>query len=186
MTASEQAAFLEASQAWIAGQMGGAVNEALALRNLFKKGWNEEKLRILLGKNVADDIMSRINREAAFGKSDDVVAGNSETARRAAAQSEVAPQFGRTDARRAHRTRVLCLRQGAHQTQRHDAAPDQCGDGGYSDGSPVDASTDPAAHASRTAAVACPSASRWRGRWRRERSPPGRNHRAGRALIEPL
>jgi hypothetical protein len=97
MTASEQSAFLESAQAWIAGQMGGAVNEALALRNLFKKGWNEEKLRILLGPQVADDIMRRINREAAFGKSANVVAGNSETARRAAAQGEVAPELSRIE-----------------------------------------------------------------------------------------
>lgn len=97
MTASEQSAFLESAQAWIAGQMGGAVNEALALRNLFKKGWNEEKLRILLGPDVADDIMRRINREAAFGKSANVVSGNSETARRAVAQGEVAPEYSRME-----------------------------------------------------------------------------------------
>lgn len=97
MTASERDAFIQAARASIQAQMGNAVNEALSLRNLFKKGWNEQKLRIILGPKVADDLMARINREAVFGQTSNVVTGNSETAARAAAQGEVAPQLARTE-----------------------------------------------------------------------------------------
>lgn len=67
------------------------MNDALSLRNMFKKGWNEQKLRIILGDQVADDLMKRINREALFAKTASVVEGNSETARRAASMGEVSP-----------------------------------------------------------------------------------------------
>jgi hypothetical protein len=96
MTASEKDAFIQAARSSIESQMGNAVNEALALRNLFKKGYNEAKLRILLGDKLADDLLKRINREATFGQTANVVTGNSETAARQAAQAEVAPDMART------------------------------------------------------------------------------------------
>lgn len=93
MTVSERDAFLQAARSSIESQMGNAVNDALSLRNMFKKGWNEQKLRLILGDDVADDLMRRINREAVFGQTAHVVAGNSETAARTAAMSEVAPDM---------------------------------------------------------------------------------------------
>lgn len=95
MTASEKDAFIQAARSAVEAQMGNAVNDAAALRNLFKKGYNEQKLRTLLGDDVADDLMRRINREAVFGQTSNVVTGNSETAARQAAQAEVAPELAR-------------------------------------------------------------------------------------------
>lgn len=96
MSTSERDAFIQAARSSVEANMGNAVNEALTLRNMFKKSFNEDKLRILLGKDVADDLLKRINREAAFGKTAGVVTQNSETAARSAAMGEVAPELGRT------------------------------------------------------------------------------------------
>jgi len=96
MSASERDGFIQAARSSIEAQMGNAVNEALALRNMFKRGYNEQKLRVLLGNDVADDLLKRIDREATFGQTANVVSGNSETAARQAAQAEVAPDMNRT------------------------------------------------------------------------------------------
>lgn len=94
MSASERDGFLAGAQSSVEAMMGNAVNDPLALRNMFKKGWNEAKLRILLGDDVAADLIKRMDREAAFGTTSNVVSRNSETARRLAAQGEVAPEIG--------------------------------------------------------------------------------------------
>lgn len=97
MTDGEKDAFLQAARSSVEGLVGNATNDALAVRNLFKKGFNEQKLRILLGSDIADDLMRRINREAAFGVTTNVVTQNSETARRAAAQGMVDPTMAPTE-----------------------------------------------------------------------------------------
>lgn len=94
MSASERDGFLQGAQAQIEAMMGNAVNDVATLRNTFRKGWNEAKLRALLGNDVADDLLHRIDRQLRFGQSSNVVAGNSETARRQMAQGEVNPQTG--------------------------------------------------------------------------------------------
>jgi hypothetical protein len=93
MTASERDAYLQGARASIAAQMGNAVNDVVSLRNLFRKGWNQQKLRVLLGSKVADDLFNRIDRELAFGNTANIVSGNSETAARQLAQQEVAPEM---------------------------------------------------------------------------------------------
>jgi hypothetical protein len=93
MTPSERDAYLQAARASIAAQMGNAVNDVVSLRNLFRKGWNQQKLRVLLGSKVADDLFNRIDRELAFGNTANIVSGNSETAARQLAQQEVAPEL---------------------------------------------------------------------------------------------
>lgn len=97
MSGSEKAAMLQSFRASLEAQLGNAVNDALSLRNLFKKGWNETKLRMLLGDDIADDLIKRIDREAAFGRTNNAVSGNSETARRMAAQEEIAPDHQRIE-----------------------------------------------------------------------------------------
>lgn len=92
MTASERDAYLQGVQTSLEAQMGNAVNDVASLRNTFRKGWNEEKLRILLGDDIAADVLRRIDRETTFGTSTDVVTRNSETARRLAVQAKVDPQ----------------------------------------------------------------------------------------------
>ena len=96
MTASEKDAFIQGARSYVESQMGNAVNDALSLRNMFKSNWNEQKLRLILGSQVADDLLARISREATFGRTAGAVSGNSETAARQAAQPEVAPELGRT------------------------------------------------------------------------------------------
>jgi hypothetical protein len=91
MSPSERDGYLQGAQSSIEAMMGNAVNDVASLRNTFKKGWNEQKLRILLGDDVADDLMSSIERELTFGNTANVVTGNSETAARQLAQQEVAP-----------------------------------------------------------------------------------------------
>lgn len=91
MSSGERLAFLDGARSHIESQLGNAVNDALSLRNMFRKGWNEQKLRVVLGDDVADDLMKRINREVAFSKTANAVEGNSETARRLASMGEVAP-----------------------------------------------------------------------------------------------
>lgn len=92
MTTSERDAFLQGVRAHIEGQLGNAVNDVAALRNMFRKGWNEAKLRLVLGDDIADDLLKRIDRELIYGKTANAVEGNSETARRTASMGEVAPE----------------------------------------------------------------------------------------------
>lgn len=94
LSPSERDAFLAGAQGSIEAMLGNAINEPLALRNTFRKGWNEHKLRTLLGDEIADDLLKRIDREATFSKTRDVVTGNSETAARTAAQRDVDPATG--------------------------------------------------------------------------------------------
>lgn len=92
MTAGEKDAFLQGTRSAIEGQLGNAVNDVVSLRNLFRKGWNEQKLRLVLGDDIADDLLKRIDREVMYGKTTNAVEGNSETARRTASMGEVAPE----------------------------------------------------------------------------------------------
>lgn len=92
MSPSEQDAYLQGVRGSVEAQLGNAVNEPLALRNMLRKGWNESKLRLLLGDELTTDLLRRIDREVTFSKTRDVVTGNSETSARVAAQREVDPQ----------------------------------------------------------------------------------------------
>lgn len=92
MSTSEKDAYLAGVQGSIEATMGNAVNDPLALRNTLRKGWNQAKLRTLLGDELTEDLLKRIDREVTFGKTENVVAGNSETAARQAAQREIDPQ----------------------------------------------------------------------------------------------
>jgi hypothetical protein len=96
MSPSERDGFLQGAQAQIEAMMGNAVNDVATLRNTFRKGWNEAKLRALLGPEVADDLLRRIDRELTFGQTSNAVSSNSETARRSVAQQEVLPRSGET------------------------------------------------------------------------------------------
>jgi hypothetical protein len=92
MSPSEQDAFLAGTRGSVEAILGNAVNEPLALRNLLRKGWNESKLRLILGDELTTDLLKRIDREVTFRKTENVVSGGSETAARQAAQREVDPQ----------------------------------------------------------------------------------------------
>lgn len=88
---AEKEAFVQGARAQVADIMGTARNDALAARSMFQKGYNKEKLAILLGEDEAVRLLKSLDAETAFTKTRDVVTGNSETAARQAAQKEIAP-----------------------------------------------------------------------------------------------
>lgn len=97
MSQSERDGLIHAARASIEEKLGNAaISDAATLRRLFKPGnFNDAKLRIILGDSAANDVLKAIARETTFGTTGHVVAGNSETAARQAAQAEVAPELGR-------------------------------------------------------------------------------------------
>lgn len=105
MTASERDALLEGARAQIADMMGTARNDALSVRQMLAKGYNREKLVELIGKEDADKLVQAIEREIRFGQTQNAVVGNSETARRTAAQAEVNPK--RSDVRQSTITGLI-------------------------------------------------------------------------------
>ncbi|MGN6772619.1 MAG: hypothetical protein ACTHJQ_22635 [Rhizobiaceae bacterium] len=92
MNPTEKDAFSQGARAQIADIMGTARNDALSARNLFMKGYNREKLELLVGKDQARQMLNSLDAETAFTKTRDIVTGNSETAARTKAQEEIAPK----------------------------------------------------------------------------------------------
>lgn len=89
MGQAEREAYIQGARSQVADIMGTARNDALAARAAFQKGYNREKLEILVGKDQAKRLLDSLEAETAFTRTRDVVTGNSETAARLAAQSEV-------------------------------------------------------------------------------------------------
>lgn len=98
MNDAEKDAFTQGARAQVADVMGTARNDALAARSAFQKGYNRDKLEMLVGKDEANRMLQALDREATFSRTRDVVTGNSETAARSAAMREITgettPQFG--------------------------------------------------------------------------------------------
>ena len=91
MTASEKDAFLQGAQTAVADLIGNSANDVAAVRNLLRKPYNQAKLSALIGKEATDDLLRSIDRELMFGQTANVVAKNSETARRTMAANMVNP-----------------------------------------------------------------------------------------------
>lgn len=89
MGEAEREAFIQGARAQIADTMGTARNDALSARSVFQKGYNREKLAMLVGADEAERLVGSLDREARFAGTRDVVSRNSETAARQAAQSEI-------------------------------------------------------------------------------------------------
>lgn len=89
MGEAEKEAYVQGARAQVADIMGTARNDALAARSAFQKGYNKEKLELLVGKDQAKRLLDSLDAESAFTRTRDVVTGNSETAARAAAMEEV-------------------------------------------------------------------------------------------------
>jgi hypothetical protein len=98
MGQAERDAYLQGARAQVASIMGTARNDALAARSTFEKGFNREKLELLVGREQAARMLRVLETETAFTRTRDVVTGNSETAARSAAMREIrggsGPQFG--------------------------------------------------------------------------------------------
>ena len=91
MTASEQDAFLQGARSSIQTVMGTARNDAAAVRTLFKKGFNQEKLELVLGPQAADHLLKQVGFETAAANTSQRVIGNSETAARVAGREDLNP-----------------------------------------------------------------------------------------------
>ena len=98
MNDAEKEAFTQGARSQVADVMGTARNDALAARSTFQKGYNRDKLAMLVGKDEASKMLHALDAETTFARTRDVVTGNSETAARSAAMREIAgesgPQFG--------------------------------------------------------------------------------------------
>ena len=83
-----KAAFVQGARDAVSTIMGTARNDAgAAIRELAEKGWNKEKLQIILGKG-ADKIIRTLEKEKRFADTLAALTGNSRTAMRQAAQKE--------------------------------------------------------------------------------------------------
>lgn len=98
MSEAEREAFVQGARAQIADAMGTARNDARSARSMFQKGYNRDKLEMLIGKPQAEKMLQALDAEATFARTSDVVTGNSETMARSQAMKEIAgesgPQFG--------------------------------------------------------------------------------------------
>jgi hypothetical protein len=83
MAPAERADFVKGARDSIAEIMGSARNDAgAARRELLEKGWNREKLQILVGKDTAAVLSNALDKEAARFNAANNILGNSRTALR--------------------------------------------------------------------------------------------------------
>ncbi|MBG6178771.1 hypothetical protein IWQ55_006637 [Labrenzia sp. EL_208] len=82
MGESEREAYLQGARAAVADIMGTARNDANAAMALFDRGYNREKLSILIGDQQARSLLSRLQAERTFAQTRNQVTGNSRTAPR--------------------------------------------------------------------------------------------------------
>lgn len=94
MPAADQAGFREGARSAIEEIMATARNDAgAATRELAEKGWNREKLRILVGSK-ADDLIGALENEKRYAGTANRTLNNSETAPRVAGMVDLARQTG--------------------------------------------------------------------------------------------
>lgn len=91
MTSSERDAFLQGARSSIQTVMGTARNDATAVRTLFRKDFNKEKLELVLGPQAADRLLKQVGFETTAANTSQRVIGNSETAARVAGREDLSP-----------------------------------------------------------------------------------------------
>lgn len=88
MSPAARQEFLRGARDSISEIMGTARNDAAsARRELFEKGWNREKLRLLVGERLAKSLEGRLAAEADRAQAANNILGNSRTALRQNAKS---------------------------------------------------------------------------------------------------
>lgn len=92
MTEGEREAYQQGARSVVADVMGGSRNDALAARQIFNRGYNQEKLSLLVGEDQAKQLLSALNRETTFSGTAARVTSNSETAARLAGQADLKDQ----------------------------------------------------------------------------------------------
>lgn len=85
MTAPQQEAFRKGAREYIEALMGTSRNDAAAAWGAFDKGFNAEKLRLILGEADANAIMQRLQAEKTFSQTRSAVLEGSQTQARAEA-----------------------------------------------------------------------------------------------------
>ena len=65
---AQRDAFRKGAREWIDGLMGTSRNDAAAAWGAFEKGWNDEKLRSLLGDKQAERIRDRLKSDKVFSQ----------------------------------------------------------------------------------------------------------------------
>lgn len=98
LSPAQREAFKKGAREWIAALMGTSRNDAAAAWGQFQKGWNDEKLRILLGDAEADRLKKRLKAEHNFSVTRGLVGQGSQTQMRQEASADLAdlrdPQGG--------------------------------------------------------------------------------------------
>ncbi|WP_434053892.1 MAG: hypothetical protein RDA78_03015 [Roseibium sp.] len=82
MNEGEREAYTQGARAAIADIMGTARNDANAAKALFDRGFNKEKLSILVGETEAAQLLKQLDLERTFTQTRNQVTGNSRTAAR--------------------------------------------------------------------------------------------------------
>ncbi|OUJ13813.1 hypothetical protein [Acetobacter okinawensis] len=86
MGESEKAAFTEGARQQVAQTMGTARNDANAAKALLDKGYNREKMALILGDDAADGLNNAVDAERAFAATTQAARGGSMTDRNILAQ----------------------------------------------------------------------------------------------------
>lgn len=82
MTPTERFAFASGARAQIEEIMGTARSDAAGALALAQRGWNQEKLAIIIGATEAKRLLSALNAEKVFNIAHQAITDNSATARR--------------------------------------------------------------------------------------------------------
>jgi hypothetical protein len=93
MSTSEKDGLLAGAQGAVQEMIGNARTDAQGVKQAFQSSNAKQKLGILLGPDAAGQISDALDREAQFARTNQLVAGNSETAARQAAQKMVNPDL---------------------------------------------------------------------------------------------
>lgn len=105
LTAPEREAFKKGARDAIAEAMGTVRNAPLKARTLLEAGWNEEKLRLVIGDQAADDVMRQIRAEVDFSETRTRVLRGSDTSLRTAAKQDIEPLMTESGSRAGPWTR---------------------------------------------------------------------------------
>ncbi|MEX0329267.1 MAG: hypothetical protein AB3N07_11140, partial [Ruegeria sp.] len=77
MSPAQKDAFRKGAREWVSALMGTCRNDAAAAWGAFEKGWNDQKLRLVLGHEAAEKVIKRLRAEKTFsGTRGDVLAGS--------------------------------------------------------------------------------------------------------------
>lgn len=86
MNPAQRDAFKRGAREYVADLMGTSRNDAAAAWGAFEKGYNDKKLRLILGKDDASEILQRLRAEKEFSETRGAILGGSQTSQRTEAR----------------------------------------------------------------------------------------------------